>query len=482
MKKIYAVCLGIFLLYSCSKGDTIPETGDPDTESETDPKTDPKIALKACFTVNQTNFEVGESLIITSCSEGTIKSYHYDMGNGNVSLKENPEFVLEEEGDFSILLTITDEEEKTDTFSKSISVSQPVEANYIFPDIAMGFKGFPLETGLTPDNKIYYMELTEDLLGVGGSKFNYRELDESYNISTSQYILDKQFNTQSAFVNFLANGNVNIHLSRTLPDFYGTHEITFDNAWSFINGLNSSSKHSYGYVPDGADFLYFGTQVEDGIYKTAVERRNGNGDAYEIHLNNFGSADAFIGDMIKTSTGFAAFGGVFTKNATAPQVTGYRPLLVFFDTVFNVTSHVVFENSVLDTKITSINDLNGNYHLVEMSNGNIAMYGNGELTITNSSGTMISSSYFEETTNNQAMISLGASFIISTNNFLRKFDADGNQTKELKYNGNYLPEFVQKDGQLFFIAGFDVTENNIDLVKLFYASMGNDLNLVNLND
>jgi hypothetical protein len=131
----------------------------------------------------------------------------------------------------------------------------------------------------------------------------------------------------------------------------------------------------------------------------------------------------------------------------------------------------------LDGKISSADDLNGSYHLAQLSNGNIVMYGNGELIVSDASGTMIASSYFDGTKNNQALISLGDSFILSSDNYLRKFDASGNQIKELKYNGNYLPEILEISNTLFFAAGYDTGGE----IKMFYGSSDKDLNLINLN-
>ena len=132
----------------------------------------------------------------------------------------------------------------------------------------------------------------------------------------------------------------------------------------------------------------------------------------------------------------------------------------------------------MDSKISSSNDLNGSYHLEQLSNGNIAMYANGELTLANETGTKISSSYFEGTKNNQAMVSLGDSFVISSDENLRKFDNNGSQIKELNYPGNYLPEILNINGNLFFIAGFDVEGE----VKLLYGLTDTDLNPINLNE
>ncbi|MBT8293311.1 MAG: hypothetical protein KJN70_08555, partial [Eudoraea sp.] len=89
-----------------------------------------------------------------------------------------------------------------------------------------------------------------------------------------------------------------------------------------------------------------------------------------------------------------------------------------------------------------------------------------------------SSSYFEGTKNNQAMVSLGDSFVISSDENLRKFDSNGSQIKQLNYPGNYLPEILNIDGDLFFIAGFDKEGE----VKLLYGSTDADLNPINLND
>ncbi len=201
---------------------------------------------------------------------------------------------------------------------------------------------------------------------------------------------------------------------------------------------------------NGTNFFYFGTEEDSGIYKTAVETRNSSGDAFAVVLNSFGDADSMIGDMIEVENGYIAFGAVFSKNDTNPKITNYKPLLIFFDSGLNVTSHVIYEDSLLDSKISSANDLNGSYHLEQLSNGNIAMYANGELTLANTSGTMILSSYFEGTMNNQAMVSLGDSFVISSDENLRKFDNNGSQIKALNYPGNYLPEILNINGNLIF--------------------------------
>jgi hypothetical protein len=171
--------------------------------------------------------------------------------------------------------------------------------------------------------------------------------------------------------------------------------------------------------------------------------------------------------------GYVAFGGVFTKNATAPQISGYKPVLAFFDSSLNLTGEVVISDSVLDTKITTPNDLNGTYHLEQLSNGNLVAYGNGELLVTDSEGNPLSHTYFSDTSKIQALVSLGNSFVISTDLYLRKFSASGSALNTFKYNGNYLPRIILFNGNLFFISAYD-TEDGI---KIFYGAVDQELGL-----
>ncbi len=82
-----------------------------------------------------------------------------------------------------------------------------------------------------------------------------------------------------------------------------------------------------------------------------------------------------------------------------------------------------------------------------------------------------------DTSNNQALVSLGDSFVISTDEYLRKFNTSGTQTAQLKYNGNHLPELINKDNVLFFITGYDLETE----IKIFYGACDNDLTLIDLS-
>ncbi len=471
MKKIYLICLCVLLHFSCSKENINNDTDSP-------------ILLKACFTLSKTSVIAGEELEITSCSVDAV-SYVYNFGVAGTSVKENPKVTFLEEGNYTISLTVKDAKQNIDTFTKSVLVSAPVSP-YFYPTLPVGLHTFPLHMGINPiNNKRYSVVVSEDLSGVSGAKFYFNELEEN-NSTTPQYIADKQFNTKNAFVNFLSNGDKNFNFSRTLPDFYGSQEITLNSTWGILNSLNSASKLNYGSISDGSNFIYYGTQKDGDFYTTAIEKRNPNGDIFEVVLNSLSDSDSMFGALIKSGTGYIAFGGVFIKNSLAPQISGYKPILVFMDTNFSVLSSTVFENSVLDSKISNADHLNSKYTLIQLTNGNLVMYTNGELLISDMTGNLIAQHYFEGTNNPQALISLGNSFILSTKEYLKKFDAQGTFLKELKYPGTYLPSFTEINNQLFFVAGYDTQETveglgSVSLTKILYGLVDKELNPINLN-
>ena len=461
MKHCYLLFIFFTLLFSCST--------EPVDDKEKDPDPD---GLEACFQLSNTVLAVGQDLEITNCSEGAI-SFLYDFGNGETSTDENPETEYVEGGEYTITLTVTNDMEETDIYTKQVNVVD-AESFYIYPVIDDGFSAIPLELGIHPiSGNIYYIENLEDLEGTGGTKFYYKELDEDYVLS-SNYLADKPHESNSGFVNFYPSGNMNFIFARTLVGLYGTQEVTYANDWGFINAINSAAKHNYGALRDGSNWYYFGSSDDSGTYKATVETRNSSGDAFAVSVNTFGAADSMIGDLVIRGDGYVAFGAVFSKNDTDPRLTDYKPLLIFFDASFNVTSHVIYNESVLDTKLTSANDLNGSYHLEKLSNGNLAMYANGELIVTDNDGDLVNRFYFEETSNNQALIALENSFVISTDGFLRKFDNSGNEVAQLPYAGKYMPEIIEWDNELFFIAGFEEDGK----IKLLYGACDEDLNLV----
>jgi len=465
MKHLYLLFITLTFCLSCSKIEPVASPGDGDGHDDDPP------SLEACFSLDRETSLVGETLTISNCSAGA-STYNFDFGNGNGSSDDNPTVVYHEAGEYTITLTVSNEADETRSVSRSVYVSDS-DAYYIYPDVPEGYSYLPLQAGIDPQSgTIYIIELREDLLGAGGSKFYYRSLDASFT-ATSYYIADKPFNSNSAFVNFLPNGNRNFHFSRTLADLYGSQELTYNGSWGFISNINPANKHSYGFLPVGANYLYFGTADDAGVYKAAIEHRNNMGDTFQIDLITLGSASSMLGDMIPIDTGYVAFGGEFIKNVTPPQISDYKPVLAFFDASLNLVSEKVLADSEAGGGINSPNDLNGSYHLAKLSNGNLVLYGNSELIVTDPAGEMIKHTLYADTSPVQALLVLGDTFVISTDGYLRKFDGNGNQIKALNYNGNYLPALLSVDDKLFFVAGYDTEDG----VKLFYGAVDADLSL-----
>ncbi len=464
MKHNYLLILCCFLIYSCATDELEKETPDGD-------------ALEACFEIDEETLMVGETLQLTSCSSGAT-TFLYEFGNGDASTLENPIATFEESGEYTITLTVSNDKGDTKTFSLEITVIS-LEGFYIYPEIEEGYSAIPLEMGVNPDNgKFYYIELLEDEVGFGGAKFYYRELNENYETEgEGHYLADKPYNSNSAFANFYPGGKKNFVFSRTLNSLYGTQEVTYDAGWAFLNGVQSAKKHSYGVLEVGGNYLYYGADKSGDYHEAAIEVRNSNGDAFQVIITAIPEHEnASIGDMVAIEGGFVAYGGVFKASGTPPYITNYKPLLMYFDEAYNLTGYVVFEDSALTAMINTSDQLNGSFHLHSLSNGNLVMYAMGEMRVTDSSGTTIKRKYFEETPNNQALVCLGSSFVISTLDYLKKYDLDGNLLAEYHYGGQFLPEIYETGDTLFFVAGYEDDEE----VKMFYGKTDKDLNPISL--
>ena len=466
MKQFYLLYLCCFLFIACSPEETV-EAPDPDP--------DPGEALEACFEISQEVLMVGESLQVTSCSVGATV-FLYDFGNGAASTLENPEVTYSEAGEYTITLTASNAEGKSKSFSLEVEVVA-IEGFYLYPEVPEGYSAIPLELGLNPESgNLFYIELLTDEVGMGGAKFYYRELNENFE-TESQYLADKPYNSNTAFANFYPSGKKNFVFSRTLNSLHGTQEVTYDAEWAFLNGVQSAKKHSYGVLEVGGNYLYYGADKSGDYHQAAIEIRNSNGDAFQVVTKTIpGHENASIGDMIPVEGGYVAYGGVFSASGTPPYITMYKPLLIYFDEAYTMTDYVVFEDSELTAMVTTSDQLNGSFHLEKLDNGNLIMYALGEMRITNSTGTTLKRKYFEGTGNNQALICLGSSFVISTRDFLKKYNSEGSLLKEYHYGGQYLPEIRQIDNELFFVAGYD----NEDLVNLFYGKTDLDLNPISL--
>jgi len=82
------------------------------------------VSLTSCFTVNIDSGSAPLFLAVDpSCSQGTISSYEWNFGDGEVSFDRKPEtHTYTEAGIYTITLEITGDTGIVDSFEKSVTV------------------------------------------------------------------------------------------------------------------------------------------------------------------------------------------------------------------------------------------------------------------------------------------------------------------------------------------------------------------------
>ena len=438
--------------------------------------------VTACFEINKDTYEFGEELQITNCSVGA-SSYEFNFGNGTTSSENSPIISYENSGDYTITLRATSESGKTNTVSKNITVNQ-IENNFLYVPVFEGDEIYPINFNYV-DNSFYYIEAFRNILNNETNKYNYVEIDLINKKFTKKYISDRNYNTGNAFVNTLDNNNKLFYAILSMSDRIQSKGIIFDSNWELQSSIGSSTKVLYGSLKDDENYLYYGSFRElssDDLYKSpSIEIRNGLGEMIERKTYNQ-IEQGFIGDLIKTDTGFMAFGGI-TNPIDFSTFDNYKPLIVFLNNSYDYVSHVTYENTTIS--VTSNNDLNSTFHIEKLSN-NFVTYSHNEFRIISSTGDEILKTSLAEQTGVQALVSLSSEgFIISTNNYLRKYDINGNLIKSLRFNGRLTPNLYLKDNQIYFASGYNSSYTNdgdsFAAIKSFIGSVDKDLNIINLN-
>src|ERR1700722_10027976 len=91
-----------------------------------------KAQLNAAFTADKTS---GCSPLVVHFSNqttgaGGAASYHWDLGNGNTVVAENPQAVYTIPGSYTVTLTVTDGGQ-TSTSTGTVTVDQPPAVNFV---------------------------------------------------------------------------------------------------------------------------------------------------------------------------------------------------------------------------------------------------------------------------------------------------------------------------------------------------------------
>lgn len=121
-------------------------------------------AAKADFTIGENMYELGQTAVFTDVSvpaEGNkIVSWSWEFGDAakSVSTEQNPTFVYQSDGTFTIKLTVTDNNELKATASKDLTILDPAKAiNVMWQKEMGGVVESTVSPALSTDGKTVYM-------------------------------------------------------------------------------------------------------------------------------------------------------------------------------------------------------------------------------------------------------------------------------------------------------------------------------------
>lgn len=157
---LISILFGFSIMVSCKDDDPEPENQIP----------------VAAFASSLTSANVGEEITFTDASsdeDGEIVSWLWDFGNGTTSTDQNPTISYEEEGSYTVTLTVTDDEGDTNSASETISIEEGViEVSFSTSVEESTIEGTEFLFGQVYTDSIYFagMEIQfTDASGVGNA-------------------------------------------------------------------------------------------------------------------------------------------------------------------------------------------------------------------------------------------------------------------------------------------------------------------------
>lgn len=425
----------------------------------------------ASFTLKSTQFNVGDDIKITntSKSDSEIVSYLYDFGNETSSTEKEPTIYYSEPGEYTIKLTIKDRNGKTKTSSTKVIVTLD-DSYFIDTGGSIDTESIPLEIGIK-DGKIFITDIHKNI----NSKYYFRHVTysvENYLISYYQF-LEKEYNSGRASTTFLNNGNKTINIIQTSDSYlWGYNEINVaKNGYNFT-GQMYSKKVFYGSLPDKDQYYFYGIS---GNYPS-IEVRNSSGEFNG--LKQYSTIEnGFIGDLIKNGNTYIAFGGKFDQSTdNTADFINYQHMLLFFDENLALTGQKTLQFSTLSEKPKKWNDLNGNFTIRKLTNGNFALYSHDNLIIISATGEMLKTIKVFNNINTNSLIAVEDGFIISTYKQLQKYDNSGNILKTVASKGIQTPGFIKKGDLIYYASAYNSSYNNLPTIRTFFGAIDSNLN------
>lgn len=429
--------------------------------------------LSVCFEIDKNIVKVNEPIQITNCSKNA-NSYVYEYGFGKTTNEVNPVISFETEGEKRITLTVTNNKGEFLKKTVTVTVKNIVDSYLEVPRINKSDKSSPIAIGVY-NEELFFVERLNSTLNL----VNY---DANTNTFNKKYLGESTYRTSNGHIVFLSNSKKNLFFLSTMSSIYGSKDIYYDENWNHLDGgAHLGHKTHYGFINRTSDILYFGSYQVDRVHKPAVELRNQLGELVERKIYSE-IEQGFIGAMLKTDNGYLAFGGKMDIS-TSNHFDNYRAFIMFFDNDLNLINKKEFEienpNLVKD-----FNHLGGVFNLKKLSNGNYVTYSHNVIRIISASGEVLKKIKFSDNgifiPNTNGLYVTEDSFIISSNNYLRKYSNEGIELKSFEFKGLSLPEFVEFNNKIYFTTNIEVYENSEYQYKLFLGAINNDLELVDL--
>jgi PKD repeat protein len=254
-----------------------------------------KLAPTADFTFSPQNPAIGETVQFTSLStdnDGTIVSYQWYFGDGGSSSLQNPQhrYNIAEPAVFTVQLTVTDNDGKTGTASKEITVgdidNQPPTADFSFtpenPVVGDTIQFLSLSSDADGTIEQYYWDFGDGLTSTEENPQHKYDIDQPASFAVKLEVTDnsgKKASVTKAIAFTETENQAPTAAFSVSPQSPKTGEIIFFNAsastdsdgeiveyrWNFGNGTTGTGKttqHTY-YVSETTTFTVTLTVIDD---------------------------------------------------------------------------------------------------------------------------------------------------------------------------------------------------------------------------
>ncbi|MCC9018052.1 PKD domain-containing protein [Flavobacterium lipolyticum] len=424
----------------------------------------------ASFTLSATIVNIGDEIKVTNTATAgaEIVSYTFNFGNDITSTEKEPTFYYSKPGQYSVSLVVKD----ANGLSTTNTIGVTVNNLYSFPTqnpitTNNDTDVFPIEIGVY-ENKIFYTEGYRTILTSSPQLYRHVAYDETTKTFTTKMVAQKMANSGHSHTTFLNNGNKIVTMVESL-NYIGGREVELNSNWEFIK-FGNSGQITYGSIQNNNQYYFYGSYAEN----PSIEIRNNAGQiisrkTYENTLKN-----AFIGHLIKTGNTYVAFGGKYAPSTT-DAFMNYKPLILFLNENLEITNQKIYETGSLNTSLKEWNNLNGFYKVINLTNGNLALYSHNELRITSPQGEELKLIRFNGSGNIQGLIEVDNGFIVSSARKIEKYDNLGNLTKSISSEGTNHSDFVKKGNVIYFAIARPDLYQNYSLYKVRLGAIDSNL-------